>query len=184
MALAITIVTTANRTRRFFQTEPGRIEGILESLRRCGQLFTNPSLVIVADDTTEVFQPKTITRIEIETQIDLGPWLPPAWDEAGISALPEDALTGGGHLDDDGLSSHMDFYFEGGDMLHAWIERRHEAGAAERTSRLTYLFTKPCIPYRPALPGVGFINPAAMTRFTLGVASAHPPAGAWYLSEA
>jgi hypothetical protein len=184
MSLAITIVTTANRTRRFFQADPARVADILESLRRCGQLFTNHSLVIVADQATEVFQPKAITRIEIETQIDLGPWLPPAWDEAGICALPPDSLTGSGSLDDEGLSSRMDFHFEGGDMLHAWIERRHEAGFAERTSRLTHLFERPCIPYRPLTPGVGFLNPAAMTRFTLGVAATHPPAGAWHLSEA
>jgi hypothetical protein len=184
MSLAITIVTTANRTRRFFQTDPARVAEILESLRRCGQLFSSHSLVIVADEATEVFQPKAITRIEIETQADLGPWLPPAWDEAGICALPPDSLTGSGSLDDEGLSSRMDFYFEGGDMLHAWIERRHEAGFAERTSRLTHLFDKPCIPYRPLTPGVGFINPAALTRFTLGVAATQVPAGAWHLSEA
>lgn len=184
MSLAITIVTTANRTRRFFQTDPARVGEILESLRRCGLLFIGPSLVIVADDATEVFQPKAITRIEIETQIELGPWLPAAWDEAGICALDPDALAGNGSLDDHGLSSRMDFHFAGGDMLHAWIERRHEAGFVERTSRLAHLFERPCIPYRPLTPGVGFLNPAAMTRFTLGVAATHPPAGAWHLSKA
>ena len=184
MSLAITIVTTANRTRRFFQTDPARVREVLESLKRCGQLFSGHSLVIVADDTTEVFQPKAITRIEVETQIDLGPWLPPAWDEAGICALDPDDQTAAGSLDNEGLSSCIDFYFEGGDKVHAWIERRHEAGLVERTSRLTHLFEKPCIPYRPLTPGVGFLNPAAMTRFTLGVAAAHPPAGTWHLSEA
>ena len=184
MSLAITIVTTANRTRRFFQTDPARVREVLESLKRCGQLFSGHSLVIVADDTTEVFQPKAITRIEVETQIDLGPWLPPAWDEAGIWALDPDDQTAACSLDNEGLSSCMDFYFEGGDKLHAWIERRHEAGLVERTSRLTHLFEKPCIPYRPLTPGVGFLNPAAMTRFTLGVAAANPPAGTWRLSEA
>jgi hypothetical protein len=184
MSLAITIVTTANRTRRFFQTDPARVTGILESLKRCNQLFTNSALVIVADDVTEVFNPRAIARIEIETQIDLTPWLPLAWDEAGISAIEANAMSGVGLLDDTGLSSRMDFYFEGGDTLAAWIERQHGGGVAERTSRLTHLFDKPCIAYRPESPGVGFVNPAAMTRFSLGVAAEHPPAGAWYASEA
>lgn len=183
MSLAITIVTTANRTRRFFQTDPARVTGILESLKRYNQLFTNSALVIVTDDGTEVFNPKAIARIEIETQIDLAPWLPLAWDEAGISAIEADALSGVGLLDDAGLSSRMDLYFEGGATLAAWIERQHGGSVAERTSRLTHLFEKPCIPYRPVNAGVGFINPAAMTRFVLGVAAEHPPAGAWYASE-
>ena len=184
MSLAITITTTANRTRRFFQTDPARVAGILDNLKRCSQLFSGSSLVVVTDDATEVFNPKAITRIEIETQIDLAPWLPPAWDEAGISAVTPQALSAGGFVDDEGLSSRMDFYFEGGDKLGAWIERKHEGGVFERTTRLTHLFEKTCIPYRPVNPGVGFINPAAMTRFSLGVTAAHPPAGAWHLSEA
>lgn len=184
MSLAITIVTTANRTRRFFQTDPQRVTAILESLRRCNQLFSGASLVIVSDDATEVFNPRALTRIEIETQVDLAPWLPLAWDEAGICAIDAEALSGDGLLDDDGLSSRMDFYFEGGDKLVAWIERRHGGGTAERTARLTHLFEKPCIPYRPVTPGVGFLNPAAMTRFSLGVAAEHPPVGSWFASEA
>jgi hypothetical protein len=183
MSLAITVVTTANRTRRFYQTDPAKVSVILGSLKRCGQLFTNASLVIVSDDATEVFNPKEITRIEIETPVDLSPWLPSAWDEAGISAVTPQAMSGAGSLDDNWLSSRMDFYFKGGDKLCAWIERQHEGGIAERTTRLTNLFEKACIPYRPVSPGIGFLNPAAMTRFCLGVAAACPPSGAWHLSE-
>lgn len=185
MSLAITIVTTANRTRRFFQTDPARVTGILETLKRCNQLFTNSALVIVAEDGTGVFNPKAIARIEIETQIDLTPWLPLAWDEVGISAIEANALSGVGLLDDAGLSSRMDLYFEGAALRwRPGSSASTGGGVAERTSRLTHLFEKPCIPYRPVNAGVGFINPAAMTRFALGVAAEHPPAGAWYASEA
>ena len=46
MSLAITIVTTANRTRSFHQTAPERINEILESMQRCAQWFHQKSLVI------------------------------------------------------------------------------------------------------------------------------------------
>ncbi len=184
MSLSITITTTANRTRRFFQTDPARVAEILASLKRCNQLFTGSSLVIVADDVTEVFRPKGITRIEIETQIDLAPWLPPAWDELGINAITPQTLTGPGYLDDESVSSRMDFYFVGGDKLSAWVERERPSSRAERNAIVARAFDLPCIPYRPVSPGVGFVNPAAMTRFSLGVAAANPPAGVWHLSEA
>ena len=37
MSITLTIVTTANRTRRFKQSDPVRITEILESLKRCAQ---------------------------------------------------------------------------------------------------------------------------------------------------
>ena len=53
MSLAIAVTTTANRTRRFFQIDPARVTEILDSLKRCSQLFTGSTLVIVTDDATE-----------------------------------------------------------------------------------------------------------------------------------
>ena len=73
MSITITIVTTANRTRRFTQSDPARVSEILESLQRSAQLFANRSLIVVADESTEIFCPAAITRIEIETDIDLTP---------------------------------------------------------------------------------------------------------------
>ena len=71
MSTHINIVTTANRTLRFTQSTPAQISEILASLRRCTQLFSNRTLVVVADSGTEVFSPASITRIEIETDADL-----------------------------------------------------------------------------------------------------------------
>lgn len=183
MSLAITIVTTANRSRRFFQTEPAHVAGILDSLKRCGQLFSSPSLIIVSDTATEVFNPKSIARLEIETQIDLAPYLPPPWD-LSILAIDPDALTGEGYVDNENLSTRVDFFFEGGATLAAWAEGPQPVGTMERTARITRIFEQPVIPYRPLKPGIGFINPAAMTRARIGVAADHPPAGCWYANEA
>lgn len=77
MSITLTIVTTANRTLRFTQSEPQQVSEILASLRRCTQLFSNRTLVVVSDTGTDVFSPASITRIEIETDADLSPYLPP-----------------------------------------------------------------------------------------------------------
>jgi hypothetical protein len=77
MSITITIVTTANRSRRFTQSDPARVSEILDSLKRCTQLFSNRSLIVVSDDSTEIFCPAAITRIELRA-ILIHAYLPPA----------------------------------------------------------------------------------------------------------
>lgn len=182
MSLAITIYTTANRQRRFFQTEAARCEAILSSLKNATQWFAQPSLIIVSDENTEIFSPRSITRIELETDVDLVPWLPSGW-ELNIRAIPDAALTVPGHADAQEIAGRLDCFFNGGDVLAAWLETLQPEHHAQRTARIAHLFDTPVIPYRPINPGIGLINPATMTRVRLGAAADHPPARAWFASE-
>ena len=76
MSIAVNIVTTSNIARRFTQTDDASIKEILENLRRSGQLFSNRNLIIGSANETGIFAPSSIARIEIETQLDLGAYLP------------------------------------------------------------------------------------------------------------
>lgn len=183
MSLSLTVTTTANRTRRFFQTDPVRVEEILAGLRRAAQLFTARTLVIVGEDNTEVFSPRAITRIEIETALDLKPYLPPAW-ELKLRALSPLEITADGTIDAATIQSRVDCFFDGGDTLAAWLDSARPDSPIDRGLRLNALFEQAVIPYLPSTAGIGLINPATLTRIQLGAALSDPPAGAWHLSAA
>lgn len=183
MSITLTIVTTANRTLRFTQSEPQQVSEILASLRRCTQLFSNRTLVVVSDTGTDVFSPASITRIEIETDADLSPYLPPAWEIAARTLAPGERLAAA-MVDDHHIAARIDFFFEGGDTLATWFERKRPLGAAERTMQIARLFEQPIIPYHPVNPGIGFMNPAAMTRASLGIVLNDAPASAWHVKNA
>ena len=183
MSLVITIVTTANRTRRFQQRDPACIADILGSLQRCAQWFRMQSLVIVGDDATEIINPASVTRIEIDAQQDLAAHLPTAlWPV--IHAIPVEALTIPGKIDAENAATRVDLYFTGGDTLAGWLETPVSGTASERTARNARLFEEAVITYTTQRGGIGFINPATMTRTRVGAALPYPPASAWHANEA
>lgn len=183
MSLVITIVTTANRTRSFHQTEPERIKEILESMHRCAQWFHQKSLVVAGNESTEIFNPGSISRIEFEVQQDLAPYLPGALVPV-LHAIPSDALTQPGKIDAERAASRVDFHFNGGDTLAVWLEAPVSGSALERTARNARIFEEAVITYTPQHGGIGFINPAAMTRAHVSAALHYPPATAWRADEA
>ncbi len=46
MATSITVITTANRARRFAQADDASMDQIIDSLKRSGQLFSGKPLII------------------------------------------------------------------------------------------------------------------------------------------
>ncbi|HEX6736032.1 MAG TPA: hypothetical protein VF096_14590 [Azonexus sp.] len=183
MSLVMSIVTTANRTRRFTQTDPAQIAEILGSLKRAAIIFSARSLVVAGEHSTELFSPRAITRIEIETALDLSPYLPPAW-VPDIRALGPTDVTGDSRIDDQHIASRVDCFFEGGDTLATWIESGRPGSHSERSQRLVSLFEQPLISYLPSAGGIGLINPANLTRLQFATTLSDPPAGAWHLREA
>lgn len=183
MSLTITLVTTANRTRRFQQSDPKAIADILDSLKRCAQWFRQHVLVIAGTDTTELINPSAITRIEIDARQDLSSFLPPALSPV-IHAISPDSLTRPGEIGETHVATRLDFYFNGGDTLTGWLDSPASGTPGERTARNARLFEEAIITYTTASGGIGFINPGAMTRVHVGAALAFPPAGAWHANEA
>jgi hypothetical protein len=183
MSIVINITTTANRTRRFTQTDSASVQEILDSFKHSGQLFSNRTLIISSADATEIFAPAAITRIEIETQLDLTPYLP-QHVETRLSLIPEGSTLPPTEVSDTHFSGRADFFFQGGDTVPIWISGPRPSGAYERLSNLTRLFEKPVLLYSLPAGGVGFMNPHVMTRAVVAAGMDVLPAGAWRLNAA
>jgi hypothetical protein len=183
MSIAINVITTANRTRCFTQHDDARINEILGNLGRCGQLFPSRALIFGSTNETEIFSPSSITRIEIVTTRDLTEFLPKQFTtgKMTLTALSADALGNipESRVDANQVAGRVDFFFEGGDTLPAWIEGVRPSDPTERVMNLTRFFEQPVITYRLPQGGVGLMNPAVMTRVVMKSGELELPSGAW-----
>jgi len=183
MSIQVTIVTTANRVRRFNQSDETHIQSLLESLRRTAQMFSGHSLIVASANETELFSPKAITRIEIETQRDLNAYLP-HHGATRVTALDVTDAPRVPRIEDAYFAGQVDFYFEGGDVLPTWVEGPRPAGPNERLANLTRMFEQPFLLYGLTGGGYGLMNPAVMTRALVHAPADMLPVGAWRLNQA
>jgi len=183
MSIAINVITTANRTRSFTQQDDIHIHEIFSNLGNCGQIFSSRVLIFGSSNETEIFQPSSITRIEVVTTRDLAEFLPRhlTTGKTTITALPADSLdnTPASHIDDDHVAGRVDFFFEGGDTLPAWMEGVRPKDPTERLMNLTRLFENPVIVYKLPQGGIGLMNPSVMTRIVYKSGGLALPSGAW-----
>lgn len=183
MSITVTIITTANRTRRFTQTDETCIQSLLDSLGRVGQLFANRTLIIGSGQETEIFSPSSITRIEIETARDLSTHLP-QHGETQLTLIPEGSATPAPEVSETVFSGQVDFFFEGGDRVSIWMSGPRPSGTNERLMRLTRLFEQPVLMYNLPAGGIGLMNPNAMTRALIAATTEQLPFGSWQLNPA
>jgi hypothetical protein len=180
MAISITVITTANRARRFLQTEVARIEPILDSFRRSGQLFSGKPLIIGAERQTEVFAAASIACVEIETDHDLSEHFPSHPDLVLMAMTPaQRALPFTGGLEGEHFKARIDFFFTGGHVLYTSAEGVRRAALADRLMNLTGLLERQTIIYHLPQGGVGLMNPHAMTRFVISPGVPDLPRDAW-----
>ena len=180
MATSITVITTANRARRFAQTDDASMDQILDSLKRSGQLFSGKPLIIGSAAQTEVFSASAIACVEIETDRDLSDYVPSPLNLTLTALTPEqrtEPFAGG--LEGDNFKVRIEFFFVGGYALYTTAEGVRKAALAERLMNLTGLFERPVINYRLAQGGIGLMNPHAMTRFVINPGVPDLPRDAW-----
>ncbi|EXI83727.1 MAG: hypothetical protein AW12_02552 [Candidatus Accumulibacter sp. BA-94] len=185
MTSNITVITTANRARRFVPANESSLEAIVDSLRGSGQLFRGKPLIIGSGVQTEVFAAAAIACIEIETARDLEEYLPSQHSLSLTALTPEqraEPFVGG--LNGDHFSVRIEFFFTGGHVLYMVAAGARKPALAERLMHLTGLFERPALHYRLAQGGgVGLMNPRAMTRFLITPGVPDLPSDAW-LAEA
>lgn len=180
MAISITVVTTANRARRFLQTDAASVEQILESLKRSSQIFVGKPLIVGSAGQTEVFSPGSIACIEIEASRDLNAYVPTSQNLTLTGLTPEQVgMPFTGATDGEHVRARIDFFFAGGHVLHTRAEGVRKAALAERLMNLTSLFERPVISYHLAQGGIGLMNPQAMTRFLISPGVPDLPRDAW-----
>ncbi len=184
MATRITVITTANRARRFVQADDASLERILDRLRRGGQFFADKPLIIGSATQTEVFSAASIACVDIEATRDLSEHVHNPLNVTLTALTPEQRaqpFTGG--FDGDHFRARIEFFFLGGHALFTSAEGVRRPALAERLMNLTGLFERPVINYRLAQGGVGLMNPHAMTRFVITPGTPDLPRDAW-LAEA
>ena len=185
MAINITVITTANRARRFLQTDAASLEQIFASLKRSSQLFSGKPLIIGSAGQTEVFSAASIACLEIETTRDLSDYVPSSMNLTLTALTPEQrAEPFTGEIEGEHFSLRIEFFFTGGHVLSTRPEGLRRPALAERLMNLTSLFERPMINYRLAQGGIGLMNPHAMTRFVITPGVPDLPRDAWVADAA
>lgn len=185
MAIGITVITTANRARRFLQTDEAAIEHTVDSLRRSSQMFSGKPLIIGSAAQTEVFARASIACVEFEAAKDLSAHVASPLNLELTVLKPEQlAEPFSGWFEGERFKVRIDFFFEGGHVLHTLAEGVRKAALAERLMNLTSFLERPVMNYRLAHGGIGLMNPAAITRFLISPGIDDLPRDAWLAESA
>ena len=183
MPLSIKIVTTANRTRFFYQSDEQQIAKSVTLLAGATNIYASSNLLLSSALQAEVFSPRRIALIELDGEVT--PANRPGQLDVRITATDPDDSAPVFDLDDEaGLRFRVDFYFVGGYVLSTRVEVDNaEATFADRTRRVTQLFDVPLIWYTSSGGGVGLMNPSNMTRAVITPASGIMPADALLVDD-
>ena len=183
MSLSIKIVTTANRTRYFHQSDEKQVAYSVASLTGVTNVYTGASLVFSSNLQSEIFSPRRIALIELA-----GETVPVARASQGnveITAIDADNATPEYNLFSEEYGTfRVDFFFVGGYELRTRvIVDNTMATFADRTRRIAQLFETPLIWYRSAIGGVGLINPSTLTRAVITPGGEVMPADAHIVDD-
>ena len=185
MSIKVSVITTANRTSCFTLDNADSIGHLLESLKRSAHMFSGKPLIIGSVAQTEIFASTSIACIELETDGDLDSYLP-GGQNLLITALSADQAIAPfvEGLAGESLKARIDFYFQGGHVLHTRVEGERKAALAERLMSLTSIFEHPVLVYRLPQGGIGLMNPQAMTRSLVTPGVPDLPRDAWVAEPA
>lgn len=174
MAVSIKIVTSNHVTRQFYQSNAENESALIHKLKNNSHLFTLPSLIITSDLQTEMFAPKNIVAIEVDSHEGEKFELPyndmyfqamDSGDEVFAFDLDFETDTNSDASTNVPRRARVEFYFQGGHAVTTeLVLNREEASLAERTNRITQAFEQPIIYYQTENNGLGLFNPHAMTR--------------------
>lgn len=184
MPLSIKIVTTANRTRFFHQSDEQQVAKSIALLSGATNVFSTPSLLLSSPLQAEVFSPRRIALIELDGESA------PTNNRAGqsdvrITAIDPDDAAPVYDLDEGaGGRFRVDFFFVGGYVLSTRVEVDNaEATFADRARRVTQLFEMPLIWYISSGGGIGLMNPSTMTRAVITPAGEIVPVDALLVDD-
>jgi len=185
MSIKVSVITTANRTRSFTLDKAENISHLLDSLKRSAHMFSGKPLIIGSAAQTEIFAASSIACIELETVNDLDGYLPGGQNLLITALSAEQAMAPfAGGITGDSFKARIDFYFQGGHVLHTRVEGERKAALAERLMSLTSIFEHPVLAYRLPQGGIGLMNPQAMTRSLVTPGVPDLPRDAWVAEPA
>lgn len=180
MSIRVSVITTANCTRCFTTDSADSISHLLDSLKRSAHIFSGKPLIIGSAAQTEIFASTSIACIELETDSNLDGHLPGGQNLLITALTAEEALAPcAARFAGESIQARIDFYFQGGHVLHTRVEGERQAALAERLMSLTSIFEHPVLVYRLPQGGIGLMNPQAMTRSLVTPGVPDLPRDAW-----
>jgi len=175
---------------QFYQNDEDSISKVL-SLLITPRLFTQPLLTLASERSVSTVPCRTIDLILARTLKTPPLVLPPGWldiVEVGAEAFHNEALlntandAGGESLPTAvWITSHFEIHTIGDWMINLKLQTVIQEEILDERQLLAYIFDLPVIPFRLETGGVGFINPAKISRLTMypafnGVAKTGLPA--------
>jgi hypothetical protein len=185
MTINLAVITTANHTCRFRMDKADHVGHLLDGLKSCAHLFSGKPLIIGSPQQTGIFAAHSIACIELETALDLDPYLPPGQNLRITALTGEERLAPfSGGFDGKHFRLRVDLCFQGGHLLSACVEGERKPALAERLTNLTSIFERPVIIYRLPLGGIGLMNPQTITRSLITPGAPDLPRDAWVADAA
>lgn len=184
MSINVSVITTANTTRRFALKSIESISHLLMNLKRSSRIFTGNVLVIGSGAQTEIFSTTSIACVEMESTNNLEVYLPRGQNLALTSLTTVEAIEPfEGGLEREFFKVQIDFFFQGGHVIHTCVEGEPKTALSECLVNLTGVFEQPCLAYRLPQGGIGLMNPQAIKRLVIIPGIPDLPKEAWIADD-
>lgn len=188
--LTIEIRSENGSHTQFYEDDEDNIDKIL-SLLMTPRLFTQPLLTLASERSVSTVSCRTIDLILAQTPKTPSLLLPPGWldiVEVGVEEFRGGALSniangaeGEGFPTTAGITSFLEIHTIGDWMINLKLQTVIKENIWDEPHFLAYILDLPVISFRTESGGIGFVNPAKISRVTMhpafsGVALAGLPA--------
>jgi hypothetical protein len=167
--LTLDICAEDGSRTRFYQNDEASVRTTLRQLAS-PRLFSQPLLTLASKHSVSAIPSRTIDMILAHTESPPPLPLPPNWldivEVSGDSFL-EDADTEESPEAKDKTTLLAEIHTLGDWMIRLKLETTNRATIQERRQFLAHFFDLPGIPFRLETGGIGFINPAKISRVTV-----------------
>jgi len=167
--LTLDICAEDGSRTRFYQNDEASVRTTLRQLTS-PRLFSQPLLTLASEHSVSAIPSRTIDMILAHTESPPPLPLPPDWldiVEVNGEAFLEDADTEESPAAKDKTVLLAEIHTLGDWMIRLRLETTNQATIQERRQFLAHFFDLPGIPFRLAAGGIGFINPAKISRLTV-----------------
>ena len=167
--LTLDICAEDGSRTRFYQNDEARVRTTLRQLAS-PRLFTQPLITLASEHSVSAIPSRTIDMILAHTESPPPLPLPPDWldiVEVSGEAFLEDADTEELPEAKDKTTLLAEINTLGDWMIRLKLETTNRATIQERRQFLAHFFDLPGIPFRLEAGGIGFINPAKISRVTV-----------------
>jgi hypothetical protein len=181
MTTTIKFQTTDGISHAFCQSDPQRIQTILNSIKQPAHLFEN-TLIISTSLCTSLFAGNTIAKIEVT-----GPGIDVRnlvhQHKIQLTTIEADSdFSDVGVVGNAALMPHVEFHFLGSNQFSVWIrdDDTPRLTHLDILQRLANILDAKWLYYSVGVTGIGLINMQATTRIDIYMEQLVLPEGTWH----